>query len=107
MCIKFLSEPAKIIKSVEKIIHKILGTELKTEAGRNNLFFGFLLFILLLLLLVPDYLISFANYTLSMFGKSQLPQFPNGIIAAFLFLVLFLFAWSVWYVGKIEEGIKS
>ncbi|OGH20027.1 MAG: hypothetical protein A3D74_01390 [Candidatus Levybacteria bacterium RIFCSPHIGHO2_02_FULL_37_13] len=99
-----LTEPISgIIKQTTELIKLISRNEFETGAGRVNVTFGILLFVLTLVIIIPDYIFGFINAFLITFNRKLLPQLPELGIMAYLFLLLAFFAWCVWYVGRSER----
>lgn len=95
-----------IIKNTREIILFILKTEFATDAGKINALSIFLLFILTLVIIIPDYFVGFINSILLFLNKPQLPQLPTYGILAYLFMLPALSVWCVWYVvrsGKFKK----
>jgi hypothetical protein len=91
------------IRDGGKLALKILRTEFKTDAGRINAFFGFLLFIILIALLVPDYVTTTINFILIVNNKPKIPTISETFIILFVFIVTGEFIWCVWYLGRKER----
>lgn len=91
------------IKDSGKLALSILRTEFKTDAGRINAFFGFLLFLILIALLVPDYVLTTINFMLIVNNKPQLPTISEAVILIFAIFVPLEFIWCVWYLHRVEH----
>ncbi len=105
MHFKIFDQLTNVLKIAKDLIWEGVKTEFSSDAGKTNLIFGIMLFIILLILLVPDYAFSLINILLSTLKIPNIPPIvPQEFVIVFLILVLLFFWWCVWYVGNLQKG---